>query len=354
MLKTSSVAEQVAQHLRKELEQGRWTGLMPGRNRLVEELGVNGRTVERALERLEQEGLLQSRGRGRRRRIKLVPAKIRGQGLNVKILHYDKADQRTDYFLESIFRLHQSGHRASFAEKSLRELNFDLQRVAKLVGKARADAWIVAGGPRALLEWFVGQPTPAFALFGRMRNVPIAGVLPDKLEAIGALVDRLVALGHRRIVNIVAEERRKPTFGVPERFYMELLSRHGIQSGSYNLPDWEGTPEGLPRLLDSLFKYTPPTALLLDQACYFCAARDHLARKEIVAPRDVSMACYEWNPLFDWFRPEITHIDWDPRAAVNRIVKWVNNISRGKDDRRKNITWAQLIEGGTIGPVPKS
>jgi len=55
--------------LRRELAPGRWTGLMPGRDRLVDELGVNGRMVERALSQLEKQGRLQSQGVGKRRRV---------------------------------------------------------------------------------------------------------------------------------------------------------------------------------------------------------------------------------------------------------------------------------------------
>ena len=39
---------------------------------------------------------------------------------------------------------------------------------------------------------------------------------------------------------------------------------------------------------------------------------------------------------------------------AQRIVRWVNNISQGKKDTRKTLIKAEFIEGGTIGPVPKS
>jgi hypothetical protein len=36
---------------------------------------------------------------------------------------------------------------------------------------------------------------------------------------------------------------------------------------------------------------------------------------------------------------------------VNRIVKWAENVARGRDDRRQSFTKAGFIEGGTIGPA---
>jgi DNA-binding LacI/PurR family transcriptional regulator len=67
----STITEQVAAHLGRELRLGRWQGTMPGRNQLVKELGVSTRTIELAFQVLEKEGLLVPQGAGRRRKIVL-------------------------------------------------------------------------------------------------------------------------------------------------------------------------------------------------------------------------------------------------------------------------------------------
>ena len=59
----------MASHLKNELLQGRWSKTMPGRDRLAKELGVDGSTIERALQQLEEQGMLQSQGPGKRRLI---------------------------------------------------------------------------------------------------------------------------------------------------------------------------------------------------------------------------------------------------------------------------------------------
>ena len=35
-----------------------------------------------------------------------------------------------------------------------------------------------------------------------------------------------------------------------------------------------------------------------------------------------------------------------------RIVRWANNVSQGRHDRRQTATRAEFIPGGIIGPVP--
>jgi hypothetical protein len=38
--------------------------------------------------------------------------------------------------------------------------------------------------------------------------------------------------------------------------------------------------------------------------------------------------------------------------VVNRIVRWANNVARSKDDRRKTLTKAEFVDGGTVGVAP--
>jgi DNA-binding LacI/PurR family transcriptional regulator len=100
-----------------------------------------------------------------------------------------------------------------------------------------------------------------------------------------------------------------------------------------------------------LYQLTPPTALIIDEAPIFTATQQYLARRGILAPRHVSLVCCEPDPAFDWFEPPITHIHWDSRPLVRRIVRWADNVARGKHDRRQGFTKADFVEGGTIGPV---
>ena len=83
------------------------------------------------------------------------------------------------------------------------------------------------------------------------------------------------------------------------------------------------------------------------------AAMQHLARLGFLPPEQVSLACMDGDSSFEWCLPPITHIAWDSRPLVKRVIQWADNISRGKEDRRKSTRNARLVLGGTIGPVPR-
>lgn len=344
-----STVEQLAAHLREEILRGTLGDNMPGVNRLSRTLGVSPKTVMAAVKQLEREGMLQGQGQRRRSRT-IVPENFAPPALRVAILPYEEPDRTLHFLLDLQHQLQQAGHTIVFAVKTLRNLAMDAKRVARFVNENTADAWVVLGGSREILDWFADQSVPAFALFGRRRGVRIAGGGPNKLPALLQAVDRLVALGHRRMVMLVREERRKPQPGLFERSFLDAIAAHGLSTSTFNLPDWEDDAESFRHCLDTLFQVTPPSALIIDQSFLFTAAQHHLARRGILAPEQVSLVCTDPDPSFDWSHPSVAHIRWDSQQVVRRIVRWADNVACGKDDRRQTFTKAEFIEGGTIGP----
>jgi DNA-binding LacI/PurR family transcriptional regulator/DNA-binding MarR family transcriptional regulator len=326
---------------------------MPGVNWIASELGVNRKTVVAALRQLEKEGLLINEGQGRRRRI-VATSTNSARPMRIGILSYDPLHQIENYFLELLHLLAVAGHTPFFATKSLSELGMDVLRVARIVLQSEADAWIVIAGSREVLSWFVGQSIPVFALFGRRAGLAIAGIGPNKVGTMGAATRKLVELGHRSIVLIVERVRRLPKPGRPELAFLNELQAHGITPSDYHLPDWEPTVDGLHALLDSLFRVTPPTALIVDQSSLFVAVQQFLANHRLLVPQQVSLICTDSDPAFAWCRPAISHFHWETGPVVSRVVRWAGHISQGKPDHGQSYSSAEFIEGGTIGPAPRT
>lgn len=345
-----SITEQVAAHLGNQLRRGRWRDTMPGRSQLAGELGVSPRTIELAFQILEKEKLLVSQGNGRPRRITVPETAIDTRKLRVAVLMHHYSD-----LLPNIIHhlLDRAGHRSFFAHKTLVDLDMNVRRVARFVREVNADAWIVGAGSRAVLEWFAGQPTPTFALFGHRHGLPIAGIGPDKAPVMAEVARHLIHLGHRRITMIHRRSLRLPEPTPILRAFLDELEAAKLVPGAFNLPDWEESDQGFENILNSLFKCTPPTALILDEPFQYHAAYHHVTRHGLRVPEDVSLVCTDDHPTFAWCRPTVAHFYWDYRPVVRRAVRWANNVALGKEDRRQSGTKVNFVTGGTIGPAPK-
>jgi len=331
---------------------GTWGRVLPGVNALAAELGAHSKTVQAAVRLLETEGWLKKQGVGRARLVRRPRGRKARRPLRVAILDYEPLALTEGYIVELQHLLMEIGHAAFFTDRCLLELGMDLGRVARLVRQTEADAWVLGSASREVLEWFIAQGLPAFALFGQRQGLPIAGVGPDKAPALAAATRRLIELGHRRIVLLTRQTRRLPQPERSERAFLDELAAHGIRTGSYNLPDCGESVGGFRARLDSLFQFTPPTALIVDEAPFFFATMQFLMDRGLRVPQDVSLVCTDHDRVFAWSQPAVAHIAWDSRPVVRQIVRWANNVARGQRDVRQSFTPARFVPGGTIGPAP--
>ena len=91
--------------------------------------------------------------------------------------------------------------------------------------------------------------------------------------------------------------------------------------------------------------------MFVEEPPFVAATFQFCIRHGLKVPEDLSLICTDHDPGFQWYKPAVTHIQWDSRPMVRRIVRWAANLWEGKDDRQKGSFQAKLIEGGTIGPA---
>lgn len=323
---------------------------MPGVIKLATELRAARNTVEAALRELERQGILVLQGHGKGRLIDLKAAGKSGR-TRFAILLGTPHDRGTDYMIRLCHQLEEAGHTAIFVSESLAALGMDPKRIESVVKTIGADGWILVAPALEVSEWFVTMGTPAFALFGRRRGLALASCGPDKVSPYMAAAWALMNLGHQRIILMARARRRLPKPGATEQAFLNALSAGGIAPSLYNLPEWEETAEGFNARLEELFRVTPPTALILDGAPFFYATLRFCALRGLRVPGDVSLVCTDGDPGFGWCYPPVSHIRWDSKPLVQRIVKWANNVSDGKRDVKQTLTPAEFLPGGTIGHV---
>ncbi len=356
-----SILDQTAEHLRKGLRSGRWRGELPGVLRLAEECAVSKGAMRGALLLLEKEGLVSAGQAGGRRTVLarggIPPAWEKGRKsrtLRIVILLYvPLAEESTaiHHLLRDIQRsLVASGHTVEFAAKTQTDLDFAPSRLARFVAATPADAWIVPGAPLAVLEFFAAQPVPVIAIGGRSLGLEIASAGVDGTPALGAVAWRLMQLGHRRLVLICGRSWRQP-LGRSIMAYTAVLAQHGITADDYHIPDFEPTPAGLNALFTSLFRVTPPTALILESGDYSIAALAFLTQRGLAVPRDVSLVCLHPDASMQWCHPPMARLQHDDNAVARHVIRWCRAVARGHVDRESKLFPAEFDEGGTIGQV---
>lgn len=355
-----TAAEQTAVHLREGIRSGRWEGRLPGVLALATECDVSPATMRAAIRLLEQEGWIRGEGVGRARTVGQPGDDAAGtrRSLRVMVLpgmrlrDEDAAFQQLLSLLQH--DLEAAGHVCRFSAKSQEDLHFDLERIKKHATKNQADAWVVVGSTRKILSWFAEQNVPALAFGGSYRGLPMASTGMDTLPAYEAAIQRLIQLGHQRIVLLWPQARLASDESAHVTLLGQALATVGIEITQYHAPQWDGTTEGLFNLLDNAFRFTPPTAIIATYGNWMAGVLSFLAIRGLRAPQDISLVCLNEDTWFDWKTPKIACLRGDHTRIVRRIVRWVNAAARGRADR-KYIGFPQhFFEGGTIGPAPKT
>jgi DNA-binding LacI/PurR family transcriptional regulator len=352
-----SVAEQAAEHMREGLKKGFWGSSLPGIARLAVDLKISRTNVLAALRILENEGLLHAAGRGKNRRI--THTSIENHRLRVGILLHselwDESSKNAQLLWLIRHELEAAGHAVFFADKSATTVKHEMTQLLAFIQKNPADAWIVVAGSYELLRWFAEQKQlPCFALYGRTDDLKLARAGPEMQPAILDATRKLIALGHRRIVQIVRSGRKKPVLAPLEQAFLNELTLHGIEAGAYNLPDWEESPAGFATMLEKLFRTTPPTALMMEDASLCIAAMQFLARRRIHVPEQVSLVFLEDDATLSWCQPSIAHLTWDHREIAPIIAQWIRTVRGGMSINKDFKIPARFVPGGSIGPVPRN
>jgi DNA-binding LacI/PurR family transcriptional regulator len=359
-LHRQTLVEQTAEHLCEGFRSGRWSGKLPGVLSLSKELGVSRDTIRESLWLLEKDGVLRPSGAGKSRVI--VPGKKKATHrriLRVGLLLHSPLRKENSLSQELVLGIKHgveaSGHLIVTASKAIDELGGNITRVSRVVNEVNADAWIVYGGTREVLEWFAENKLLVLAIGGRFQNLPIASSSSNVQEAMAAAVDSLIEHGHRRVVFICLAMWRKPTFNLVVQSFLDRLSHHGLKPDpAYCVPDWEETPEGLQRLLEALYFATQPTALLLGEPSYALPVLAFLAARGLKVPDQASIIMVLPDPILDMYHPPLARFDMPIHSHVHRAVRWVEAVAKEKADTTQTTCSATFVPAGSIGKSCRS
>ena len=353
MIKLLTHPEQVAEAIQAEILAGKWTEKLPGIVALEKEFMVNRNTIQKALKILEGKKLLVSRGQGSSRQI-VAPTNYAPRTLKVGMLLYEEMDSlKVEWIVDSRHHLEKAGHTVVVIPETLSSMKMNVRRIASVVAKSDVDAWVVVAASENVLHWFMKQPTPFLSICGNSSRLPIASISLDSRGVYKLLMEKLISLGHQRIVCISRENK-------PTEYERQLaspgpvaqtLSAHGLSFSSYNWPCFENDPVKLHRCLDRLFRVLPPTAFIVDEPFLAEVVYHNIIQRGLKVPGDVSLFLSEPATTLGWSQTVFSHLNWSNKAMVRPTLRWIKNVALGREDLSHSLIKVDYVEGDTIGPA---
>lgn len=184
-----------------------------------------------------------------------------------------------------------------------------------------------------------------------------SSIISDNIGGIGTLVNRAVALGHRRIAYIHGQKRNSSVTENRIRGFYQAMERNGLPlPDGYVVPgrydDFEYIRDGLLALLD---RPDRPTCILIpDDASYF-GALDTIREQGLRVPEDISLAGYDGIRSVQAVHPRLTTIRQDSEAmgrqAALRLIDHIEHPNTAKCD--SVLISTTLIEGESLAAVPE-
>ncbi len=356
LLRRLTVADQIAAHLRADLQIGRLRGVLPTIREIAEDLGVARRDVTAALRLLGREGAI-APGASRRSWIvaPTASAALKKKRLKIGILPLDSlaSTQASElvYFFQLRDEIEALEHTCSYFSPGSRVLGEDPARVRRLVADTAADAWIVCGASRTLLESFLKCSLPIFAWGGDHIELPVAAASMDLSQAITESTLRLIELGHRRIILLCNEALRRARRGILVPTFSRVLQENHIPADGYHIPEWEPTPAGLRTLLEELFRFTPPTAIIASGSRDVMGLLSFLNERRLRMPQDVSLIVRYAFESAEWSNPPLAHFRHRLDLLVRSAVRWVSSIADGTPSQDRFLAPAEFVPTGSIAPA---
>ena len=323
----ASLAAQVAESLRQEIERGTWTEWLPGERALTDTLQVSRKTLRKSLAQLRREGRIEAvRGRGHRLVTGARPAgKARREPGIVTLLTPEPLERMRPYTSLWVSRL-----KTLLIEKGVRLRTLDghkyfskhpARALEKLVAQTSAGGWLLANSTESTQAWFSNQQIPCMLAGSCHPGIDLPHADLDHYALCRHAAGVLLAAGHRRLA-LLNERSGRAGDAESEAGFIAGVRESPHTDAIAHVIHHEHSPASLTRALDRLLALpNPPTALLASNGASYLTVISALAQHGLRVPQDGSVVSRDDEPFLGFLVPPPARYSASPRLFAKKLLK---------------------------------
>jgi LacI family transcriptional regulator len=192
----------------------------------------------------------------------------------------------------------------------------------------------------------------------RMRAPRSARKAGERMSGVAAAFERLVGLGHRRIVYVAQTERDRGLLSPMQALRIEHFRRTLVGAGSSWVPDERvvrvtGPDECRARLSALLAGPAPPSAIVAGTEALTPAVLAALTDEGLEVPSDVSVVGFGDSLWEQAYRPGISVVRLDYLGAGRAMMEHTIALIEGRDPVPPLPSFpAEFVERGSCAPPP--
>ena len=354
------LAARVTDHLRNEIISGQRRGELSGIRLLMKEFRVSKSTMMFALRGLEESGFLHPAEPGRAR--KILP--VKGQGTIVSANRPSRVIMITHRPKDRLYKtdldmLTNIKKKIIHARRSFECVSFPqilqasgVDGLNELLFRHPADLYLVVRAHQQCATWLAQSSVPVIFLGGDLTQECQPRVSYQLEEMVSPVIEKLVQLGHHRIVYMQPEEyfSESPETSSQSQIIQKLLMENGVAASPFHCPQWGTSRDDFWENLKR-YKLTPPTALILSEPWMITLCFSFFIRYGFRYPEDISLVCLERSPLFADCYPEISCVIKSIGNYTSKVMSQIDQILlKGRNKPQRSIIEVTMFhETGSIG-----
>lgn len=352
------LVSQTVRALRSALAEGVWGNLLPGEHRLCSLLHVSRTTLRAALQKLEEEGLIQT-AQGQRRRIVEGQCKFTENFAPRKfgILSSEPLDAISQYAVvlyHEIFRClrAQQCEVEFYSDRRLHRAVPD-KLLRQFVEESRSQFVLLFSVHRGIQRWFQENKIPAFVVGHRYEGIDLPALDIDNAAISRHAAAAFLARGHQQFVLL----RPKTDFAgdlVTEDVFVRTLEADKRYQGNVTVLCVEMTREGHNRTFEHFLRLKHlPTAVFISNADCAIAFASRLQSAGMKIPHQVSIVSRESNMALDHFHPDITRYGKSVLTEARKLATLLTCfVTQSLLRPSQDLIMPDFHRGATLGPVP--